>query len=136
MSSNRELINSIYHIGDIFEYDKDILLNDALSYLEKIKTELLKTTDNEIIEACIDVICTAFLHISDLYDFDISFLNEYLNVESSQILENIITILGASGKKQYRNVISNYLLSDNQNIVDAAEEALETLDFMVQQKEH
>ncbi|WP_242951444.1 hypothetical protein [Clostridium kluyveri] len=136
MSSDRQLVNSIYHIGDIFEYDKDILLNDALNYLEKIKKELLNTTNNEIIEACIDVICTAFLHISHLDDFDISFLNEYLNVESSQILENIITILGSSGKIQYRNIISNYLLSDNQNIVDAAKEALETLDFMVQQKEH
>lgn len=97
---------------------------------------MLNTTNNEIIGACIDVICTAFLHISHLEDFDISFLNEYLNVESSQILENIITILGSSGKIQYRNIISNYLLSDNQNIVDAAKEALETLDFMVQQKEH
>ncbi len=136
MSSDRELVNSIYHIGDIFEYDKDILLNDALNYLEKIKKELLNTTNNEIIEACIDVICTAFLHIPHLDDFDISFLDEYLNVESSQILENIITILGSSGKIQYRNVIRKYLLSNNQNIVDAAEEAVETLDFMVQQKEH
>jgi hypothetical protein len=136
MSSDIEVINSIYHIGDILEYDKDILLNGVLSYLENIKTQLINTTDNEIIEACIDVICTAFLHVSNLDDFDISFLNKYLNIESSQILENIITILGASGKIQYRNVISNYLISDNQNIVDAAEEALETLDFMTQQKEH
>ncbi|ADZ20360.1 hypothetical protein BJV85_002688 [Clostridium acetobutylicum] len=84
---------------------------------------------------CIDVICAAFLHISHLDDFDISFLKEYLNIETNQIVENIITIMGASCRIQYRNIISNYLSSDNQNIVDAAEEALETLDFMVQQKE-
>lgn len=124
----------IGEIGDILEYgsiEKNEIIeavNLMLSYVvqdmgSSVKENLLNAVNNALV----------YQNVGTEVSFDI--LLPYLSDFSEEHLAYVLSFLGFSGKQEYRPVLEKYLIHKDDEIKDAAQEALCEIDYRIKKDE-
>ncbi|MFP4978779.1 hypothetical protein ACE6ED_25455 [Paenibacillus sp. CN-4] len=130
LETELEQENEISEIGDIFEYssvEKDEVIevvNLMLSYVVQdiggsVRENLLNAVNNALV----------YQNVGTEVSFDI--LLPYLSDFDEAHLSYVLSFLGFSGKKEYRSILEKYLIYDDEEIKEAAQEALCEIDFRI-----
>jgi len=134
LETELEQENEISEIGDIFEYssvEKDEVIevvNSMLSFVvqdigSSVRENLLNTVNNALV----------YQNVGTEVSFDI--LLPYFSDFSEAHLSYVLSFLGFSGKQEYKPLLEKYLIYDDEEIKEAAQEALCEIDFRIKKKE-
>lgn len=131
LKTELEQENKISEIGDIIEYgslEREELIaavNLMLSFIVReigisVKESLLNVVNNALV----------YQNVGTEVSFDI--LLPYISKFRKDHLTYVLTFLGFSGKKEYRQLLEKYLNYNDDEIKEAAQEGICEIDFRIQ----
>lgn len=134
LKTELEQENKIGEIGDIFEHSnlerKEIIeaVNLMLSFVvqeisSSMKESLLNAVNNALV----------YQNVGTEVSFDI--LLPYMSKLNEEQLSYVLSFMGFSGKKEYKPLLEKYLIYNDDEIKEAAQEALCEIDFRNQNNE-
>lgn len=126
-----DLDNKIDRIGDVGDYFRygDINKQSAIEGLDILIKYLVLQENHDIKETILGIILDAGDRLSIDNELNIELIASNLSVFNEQCLSYVLSLLGYSGKEEYRELIISF--SDNPVLQEDVEEALEELNSRV-----
>lgn len=126
--------NEISEIGDIFEYGT-VQEDELIEVVNLMLSFVVRDIEDSVRENLLNAVNNALVYqnIGTKVSFDI--LLPFLSKFSEEDLSYILTFLGFSGKQRYKSILENYLICDNEEIKETAQEALYEIAFRIKKNE-
>lgn len=130
LETELEQENEISQIGDIFEYssfEKDEVVEVVNAMLSLVVQDIGSSVRENLLNAVNNAL--VYQNVGTEVSFDI--LLPCLSDFSEAHLSYVLTFFGFSGNQKYRPLLEKYLIYDNEEVKEAAQEALCEINFRI-----
>ncbi|MBF2397945.1 hypothetical protein IA932_02650 [Listeria marthii] len=126
--SKRDKLEAIGFIRDTLDYG-DIPDNTALKIVNNLAKQVVKQNDLDIKQSILDAMLEGSKAPFVEKTINLGPVVKHLNEFNDECLSYILSLLGNSGKKDYRTIIESY--KTNSRLKEDVEEALLELDYRI-----
>ncbi|MGG4552397.1 hypothetical protein [Paenibacillus humicus] len=130
LGTELEQENEISEIGDIFEYSS-VEKDEAIEVVNSMLSLAVQDIGSSVRESLLNAVNNALVYQNVGTEVSFDILLPYLSDFSETHLSYVLSFLGFSGDQKYRPLLEKHLIYNNEEIKEAAQEALCEIDFRI-----